>query len=196
MGSNASLLLQRDISGAELAELVRTAKRGDRDAMSKICCYVYGHIYTYLYYRVSRPEDAEDLTSEVVLKINRSLKKQRGNFHAWIYKIARNHLIDFYRRRAVRSEISLQDVPEQATKKSDGFSKQILTRERLRRGLRHLTDEQRQVVILKFIDGYDNQEIAGIVHKSVGAVKVLQFRALRALRDYFTKRGVHEAESY
>ncbi|MDH4210368.1 MAG: RNA polymerase sigma factor [candidate division WOR-3 bacterium] len=195
MERNTSLFIRRDIGHPELADLVRRAKRGEERALSDVCSYVYAHIYAYLYYRVDRPEDAEDLTSEVVMKIVQSIKKQRGNFHAWIYQIARNHLIDFYRRRAVRSEISLNDIPEQALKKSDDFSKQIMTRERLKRGLKHLTEEQRQVVILKFIEGHDNREIASIIHKSVGAVKVLQFRALKALRDYFMRRGVYEAEN-
>jgi RNA polymerase sigma-70 factor (ECF subfamily) len=64
-----------------------------------------------------------------------------------------------------------------------------MTKEKLRKGLEQLTDEQRQVIILKFIEGYANREIAEIVGKSVGAVKVLQFRALRALRAYFLRRG-------
>ncbi|UCG29604.1 MAG: RNA polymerase sigma factor [candidate division WOR-3 bacterium] len=195
MGTNPSLLVRRDIGHAELADIVRRAKEGEDRASSDLCVYVYAHIYSYLYYRVDRAEDAEDLTSEIVVKVIQSIAKQRGNFHAWIYQIARNHLIDFYRRRAVRSEISLNDIPEQASGKSDGFSKQVLTREKLKRGLKHLTEEQRQVVILKFIEGHDNREIASIIHKSVGAVKVLQFRALKALRDYFTRREVYEAEN-
>jgi len=195
MQKNTSIFIRRDIGHAELADLVSKAKRGEEQALSEVCSYVYAHVYAYLYYRVDRPEDAEDLTSEVVLKIVHSMKKQKGNFHAWIYKIAKNHLIDFYRRRGARSEVSLSDIPEQSLKKSDGFSKQIMTRERLKRGLKHLTEEQRQVVILKFIEGHDNREIAEIVHKSVGAVKVLQFRALKALRDYFMRRGVYEAEN-
>ena len=59
--------------------------------------------------------------------------------------------------------------------------------------MEQLTEDQRQVIVLKFIEGYANREIAEIVGKSVGAVKVLQFRALRALREYFTRRG-YEAE--
>jgi RNA polymerase sigma-70 factor (ECF subfamily) len=146
-----------------------------------------------LYYRVPQPEDAEDLTSEVVLKIIKALKQQRGNFHAWIYRIARNRLVDFYRHRAVRSEVSMRDVPQKELSRSDDFKKQIMTKEKLRKGLDQLTDEQRQVIILKFIEGYANQEVAKILGKSVGAVKVLQFRALRGLREYFARRG-YEAQ--
>jgi RNA polymerase sigma-70 factor (ECF subfamily) len=52
-----------------------------------------------------------------------------------------------------------------------------------------LTDEQRQVVLLKFIEGYNNEEISKIMKKSIGAVKLLQFRALKALRKFFKKQG-------
>jgi RNA polymerase sigma-70 factor (ECF subfamily) len=193
MTDTSSLLLKRDIRRDELAELIRQAKHDDEGATAKLCAYVYAHIYAFLYYRVSQPEDAEDLTSEVVLKIIKALKQQRGNFHAWMYRIARNRLIDFYRQRAVRSEVSLSDVPQKELRESDDFSKQIMTKEKLRKGLEQLTDDQRQVIILKFIEGYANREVAEIVGKSVGAVKVLQFRALRALREYYARRG-YEAE--
>lgn len=184
--------MKKDIGREELAAILRQAKAGEKDALAELCTYVYGHIYTFLYYRVSRPEDAEDLTSEVVLRVVKALKRQRGNFHAWIYRIARNRLIDFYRKRGVRSEVSIGDVPERELTRSEDFSKQVMIKEKLRKGLQHLTDEQRQVVILKFIEGYTNGEVAEIVGKSVGAVKVLQYRALRALREYFTRRGYAE----
>ena len=192
MQDNSSLLVKRDIGRDELAGIIRKAKDGSESAMGELCTYVYGHVYTFLYYRVPRPEDAEDLTSDVVLKIVRALKRQRGNFHAWMYRIARNHLIDFYRKRGVRSEMSLADVSPKDLAKSDDFSKRIMTKEKLRKGLQQLTEEQRQVVILKFIEGYANSEVAEIVGKSVGAVKVLQYRALRVLREYFSRRGYAE----
>jgi RNA polymerase sigma-70 factor (ECF subfamily) len=193
MTETSSLFLRRDICQDELNELIKQAKQDEEAAVSRLSTYTYAHVYAFLYYRVARPEDAEDLTSEVVLKIIKALKKQRGNFHAWMYRIARNRLVDFYRHRAVRSEVSINDVAPKELSKSDDFSRQIMTKEKLRKGLEQLTDEQRQVVILKFIEGYANREIAEIVGKSVGAVKVLQFRALRALREYFARRG-YEAE--
>jgi RNA polymerase sigma-70 factor (ECF subfamily) len=193
MTHTSSLFLRRDICRDELSALIRQAKHDDEAAVEELCAYVYAHIYAFLYYRVSQPEDAEDLTSEVVLKIIKALKQQRGNFHAWMYRIARNRLIDYYRQRAVRSEVSMNDIQPKEISKSDDFSKRIMTKEKLRIGLEQLTDEQRQVIILKFIEGYANQEVADIVGKSVGAVKVLQFRALRALRAYFARRG-YEAE--
>ena len=193
MTDTSSLFLRRDICQDELEELVKLAKHDEKDAISSLCTYTYAHIYAFLYYRVPRPEDAEDLTSDIVLKIIKALKKQRGNFHAWMYRIARNRLIDFYRQRAVRAEVSMNDVAPKELSEGDDFRKNIMTKEKLRKGLAQLTDDQRQVIVLKFIEGYGNREVADIVGKSVGAVKVLQFRALRALREYFARRG-REAE--
>ena len=130
----SSLFLKRDIDQDDLDALLRQAKRDDEAAIEELCAYVYSHVYAFLYYRVPHPEDAEDLTSEVVLRVIKALKQQRGNFHAWIYRIARNRLIDFYRHRAVRSEVSMDDVPPKELSSSDDFRGQIMTRERLRKG--------------------------------------------------------------
>jgi len=191
MNESASLLVKREISDAELAKLIGGAKNDDAVAMEQLSRYVYPRIYRYIYYRVSHREDAEDLTSEVVLKMVQSLKKQNGNFHAWIYKIARNAVIDLYRRRAVRSEVSLSEMPGEIPDKSVAVSEDVLTKEKLRQGLLTLTEEQRQVILLKFIEGYSNDEIAKVMGKSVGAIKLLQFRALKSMRNYFRKKG-HE----
>ncbi|MBE0431864.1 RNA polymerase sigma factor [candidate division WOR-3 bacterium] len=189
MTDRSSLLMGKDVSRDELADLVRRGKEDDEAALERLSIYVYSHVYAFMYYRVAQPEDTDDLTSEVVLKVIKGLKQQRGNFNAWMYRIARNRLIDFYRRRAMRSEISLNDIPRKELTKSEDFSKQIMTREKLRQGMEQLTEDQRQVIILKFIEGYANNEVAEILGRSVGAVKVLQFRALRALREYFSGRG-------
>lgn len=181
--------MKEEISDNELAELIRLAKDYDADALERLCTYAYARLYPYIYYRVSHAEDAEDLTSEVVLRMAKSLKGQKGSFRAWMYTIARNAVIDFYRKRAVRSEVSISEMSHEISDKSRPLDKQILTHERLRQGLHELTEEQRQVVLLKFIEGYTNEEIAKIMGKSVGAVKLLQFRALKTLREFFRKKG-------
>ncbi len=190
MNDYPSLLMKKEISKDELAKTIKDAKRGDSDTLAKLCEYVYAKIYSYIYYRVNHREDAEDLTSEVVLKVVKALKTQKGNFHAWIYKIATNAVIDFYRRQAVRSGVSLSEMNYEIPDKSTNFSEQVLTQDSLRRALSNLTEKQSQVVILKFIEGYSNEEIAKIIGKSVGAVKLLQFRALKSLREYFSEEGL------
>jgi len=189
MKEYSSLLLRRDISDEELAQIIERAKSDDADALARLSQYVYARIYSYIYYRVKQREDAEDLTSEVILKMIRALKEQKRNFRAWIYRIAGNALIDFYRKRSVRRETSIdeftQDIPEQ----KDSMPKHILIKDRLREAITYLTKEQADVITMKFVQELDNEEVAKIMGKSVGAIKVLQFRALKALRDYFRKKG-------
>jgi len=180
-----SLLVKKDISKDELAKTIKDAKRGDSDTLAKLCEYVYAKIYSYIYYRVNHREDAEDLTSEVVLKVVKALKTQKGNFHAWIYKIATNAVIDFY-RRCSHSNVSLSERTYEIPDKSTNFVERVLTQDSLSKALSNLTEKQSQVVILKFIEGYRNEEIAKIIGKSIGAVKLLQFRALKSLREYFS----------
>lgn len=185
-----SLLVKKDISKDELAKNIEDAKRGDSDTLAKLCEYVYTKIYSYIYYRVNHHEDAEDLTSEVVLKVVKALKTQKGNFHAWIYKIATNAVIDFYRRSSLHSNVSLSEMNYEIPDKSTNFVERMLTQDSLSKALSNLTEKQSQVVILKFIEGYSNEEIAKIIGKSVGAVKLLQFRALKSLREYFSEEGL------
>lgn len=185
-----SLLLKKDISYEELNKIIALAKTNNDDAMVELSEYVYSRVYSYVYYRVNHREDTEDLVSEIVLKVIRALPKQRGNFNAWIYKIAKNAIIDFYRRRGVRSETSLSEIPYDIPDQSTPVSEIILTKEKLRKALSILTEEQQRVIILKFIEGYTNPEIAETMGKSIGAVKLLQFRALKSLKEFFKKKGL------
>lgn len=184
-----STQLDRILTTQEVDGLVDEAKKGDEASLRTLCEYVYGKIYSYMVYRVRRPEDAEDLTSEVVLRVVKALRKQRGHFHAWIYRIAKHALIDFYRKNATRQELSLEEIPGGIAAEGVDLARETMTRERLRRAMRELTEDQQQVIHLRFVEGYDNAEVAQIMGKSIGAVKALQFRALESLRDYFRKKG-------
>ncbi len=175
-----------DIDEAVL-ESVSKAKNGDEKALEELCRDVYKRIYRYLFYRVNNESDCEDLTSEVVIKMVRALRQQKGNFLAWVYKIATNTLIDYYRKNKSRLETSYEEMPQELP--ADDNPKEILKIDRLKEAMNYLTKEQAQVITLKFIQEYDNSEIAKIMGKSIGAVKVLQYRALKSLREYFRKKG-------
>jgi RNA polymerase sigma-70 factor (ECF subfamily) len=193
MKARTSLLMKTDFNDEKLEKIIKKAKNEHADALDQLSRYVYSRLYSYVFYRVNHREDAEDLTSEVVLKVIRNLRNQHGNFNAWIYKIAKNAVIDFYRRRAVRPETSLSTLPGEIPDTTPLISEYIMTQEKLRQGLQKLTEDQRQVIIMKFIDGYSNPEIAQFMHKSVGAIKLLQYRALQSLRKYYRKK-CHETK--
>ncbi|MEO0137982.1 MAG: RNA polymerase sigma factor [candidate division WOR-3 bacterium] len=175
----------RDIDEAMLDNL-KKAKEGDELALEELCREVYKWIYKYLYYRVESEADCEELMSEVVIKMVRALKQQRGNFFAWVYKIAANALIDYYRKGKYKLETSYEELPQELP--ADNNPKEILRIDRLKEAIAHLSKEQAQVITLKFIQEYDNDGIAQIMGKSTGAIKVLQYRALKSLREYFIKK--------
>ena len=107
-----SLIVKEEISDNELAELIRLAKANDADALERLCTHAYARLYPYIYYRVSHTENAEDLTSEVILKMVKSLKGQKGSFRAWMYTIARNAVIEAAKtvRKIRRAEVTKLDI--------------------------------------------------------------------------------------
>ena len=166
-----------------LSSLLERARKLDTRALSELVEDFYPNIYRYFFYRARTKEDAEDLTSEVFVRVVESIKAQTGNFAAWIFRIARNLLIDYYRKKGRLKEVPLDDNIARDLKDPSSIKGVDLTQDELKKLLSHLTDEQREVITLKFIEGYSNGEISQIIKKSVGAIKALQFRALATLRE-------------
>ena len=164
-------------------DIVEQAKVLDSKAIAALFEYYYPKIYRYFYYRVKTNEDAEDLASEVFVKMVKSIKRQTGNFAAWLYMIAKNTLVDYYRREGVKRENTvdntiLETVPDDKKAVDDLF-----VQDELKNNISRLSEEQQQVILLKFIEGFNNVKIAEIMGKTIGAVKSLQFRALANLRE-------------
>jgi RNA polymerase sigma-70 factor (ECF subfamily) len=189
MIGKSSLISGKDNQNDELIKIVDRAKNGDDQALEQLCRFVYGRVYAYVFYRVRQREDAEDLTTEVILKMVKALPKQNGNFMAWVYKIAANTVIDHQRRLTSRKEISLEVLKVDLADKKDSIPKNILTADRLKIGIAELTPEQAEVISLRFLQENNLEETARITGKSIGAVKVMQFRAIKALREFFKKKG-------
>lgn len=162
--------------------VVEAGRNGDAGALATICENLYPRIYRYLSYKVDDLRDAEDLAGEVFVRMLEAIPGQTGNLEAWLFRIAGNVLTDHYRRRAVRSDTV--GLPEEIAGGEDPAvaTERKLTGERLKQGLRGLTEEQREVVILRFILGYGHGEVAEIMGRSAGAIRALQFRALSALK--------------
>jgi len=166
-------------------ELIRRAKNGDARAFSEIYDEHQPAIYRYICCRVGNDAVAEDLTSEVFVKLVEKIDTYtyRGRpLLAWLYTIARNLVNDHHRQRGRADVVGLDeslpgdfDDPEQAADR-------VLDRERLAQALEELTEDQRQVIILRFFEELDNRTVAQVLDKSYGAVKALQHRGLAALR--------------
>lgn len=166
-------------------DLVRQAQAGDENAFARLYDAYLARIYRYVYFRVTDNQVAEDIASQVFLKAWENLYRYRigsSPFIAWLYRIAHNTVIDHYRTR--KSTIGLEEVePALASSGEDLDEKLDLQFEArdLRLALQQLTEEQQQVLILKFISGLSTPEIARQMGKRQDAIRALQMRALQAL---------------
>lgn len=166
-------------------QLVKNAQMYDESALHQLYERYYPRIYNYAFLQMGDVHAAEDLTSDVMLKMLESIHKYnfRGlPFGAWVFRIARNRLIDLHRRRKRRGEVNLSETISGTLANPESMAERALERGQIQIALKHLTDEQRQVIVLKFIQGFDNRSVGRIMGRSEGAVKSLQHRALGSLR--------------
>jgi RNA polymerase sigma-70 factor (ECF subfamily) len=171
----------------ELHEVVERAKAGDSAAFATLYERFQPEIYRYLARHLgAHRHEAEDLTAEVFLKVFERLQgyEFRGlPFSAWLFRIARNRLIDHVRARPKRPVGSIEDKPGIAELGAQEALDRSLDRMELARALRRLTDERRQVVVLRFLEGRSVAETAAALGKTEDAVKKLQARGLARLRE-------------
>jgi RNA polymerase sigma-70 factor (ECF subfamily) len=170
--------------------LVTEARRGDSEALTGLCSAFYPRILKYMRYRTDAAT-AQDLTAEVFVRVVRNMSKQHGSFRAWIYRIARNVAIDASRRRKARREEQMSDETLSTIPTQGDPAVTVARQEELQGALAQLTDEQRELVTLKFIQGLSNEEVGEVTGRRPGAVRALQFRALSALRDILGKGSDH-----
>lgn len=166
-------------------EIIQRAKAYDPDALSTLYERYYQGIYRYVYYRVGSSALAEDLTADVFVKMLHGIQSysvQGVPFSAWLYRIARNRVIDHMRRQPEKADLSLEEARVETIASGETTLEQALQRDELLKAVQVLTDDQRQVIILKFIEDMDNATIAAVMGKTEGAVKSLQHRALDTLR--------------
>jgi len=174
-------------------QLVRRAKSGDPDAFARIYDAYVERVYRYIYFRVTDETVTEDLTAQVFLNAWESLDRyQPGDspYIAWLYTIARNLVIDHYRMK--KETINLEDAGHLAVD-APGPDDEVQGRfelQVLRDALQFLTDEQQQVLILRFIAGLSTENVAEIMDKREGAVRALQMRALQTLSKYMQEKEV------
>lgn len=172
-------------------DLILQAKQGDSEAVAALYELHRLGIYRYLYYRTGDIQVADDLTSEVFLRMIRALsgyRQQDVAFQAWLYQIAHNLLNDHYRKVRVRNHIELEEnlMENPQTDRSRPVER-ALNSVTLQRALERLSVEQRDVIVMRFISGMPISEVAQTLNKTEDAVKGLQRRALTNLRDVLTE---------
>ena len=166
--------------------LIRAARQGDADAFRALYQRYARRLYAFFLGYAADPALAEELVNDTFVRVWRALPRyqEEGHFQAWLFRIARNIATDAHRRRQRRpTEVPLED----ATRDPHGFVEPALPDERwpeVEAALQSLPPDYRLVLLLRFVEGLSPTEIAPLLDRSPEAVRVLQFRALRALRRH------------
>ncbi|MFT4299250.1 MAG: sigma-70 family RNA polymerase sigma factor [Aeromicrobium sp.] len=175
-----------DPEAQRLRALVDLATSGDAEAFGQLYDHYVNGIYRFIYYRVGSAQLAEDLTSETFVRGLRAISRfswQGKDFGAWLTTIARNLITDHFKSSRARLEIVSDAVPE--TKKSPPTPEEevltLVSNEMLREAINTLPQEQRDCILMRFMQGLSIAQTAAALGRSEGAVKQLQLRAVRRL---------------
>lgn len=175
-------------------KLIQAAQRGNEQAFGELYNAYVQQVYRYVMYRVNNTETAQDLTADVFLRAVEGLARYENRqvpFLAWLYRIAHARVVDHYRRtQRVGTEENIDSVEVKVDEDLDTDLMLNYRQQKLREALNKLPGEQRQVLLLRFIEGYDIQQTADTLGKTIGAVKMIQRRALQAMNMELTRQGV------
>jgi RNA polymerase sigma-70 factor, ECF subfamily len=169
-----------------LIALVELARGGDADAFGLLYDHYHVSVYRFLFYRTRSAPLAEDLTSETFFRALRNMKNfrwQGKDFGAWLMTIARNLATDHFKAGRTRLELTTYDMGDHddATEGPESAVLASLTNELLLEALTQLPDEQRDCLVMRFLQGMSIAETAAVLGRSDGAVKQLQLRGVRNL---------------
>ena len=169
----------------EISKLVHDARSGDKEAVGVLYDTFVDAVYRFVYFRVSTREDAQDLTEETFVSIFEHIGtyNERGlPFEAWVYRITRNKIIDYYRSK--KKTVSLEESADYPDEKQnpERETERQLTKEYIMDCVRHLPESYQEIIILKYIEDKTNEEISELLDKPLAHVRVLQSRAVQKLR--------------
>lgn len=166
----------------QLNKMINLAQAGDSQAFASVYDLYIGKIYNFIFYKTLHQPLAEDLTSQTFLKAWKNIKQfQGGNFSAWLYSIARNLVIDHF--RAQKEFLNIDDCWD--LQASDDIFKEVDDRlkiEKIKTAFSQLNSKEREILILRFWQDLSFKEIALILQKNEGAVKMSFGRAVNALK--------------
>lgn len=178
-------------------DLLELAFNYDEGALGEIYDRYESRIFSYIFRRTGETELAEDLTAQVFIKMLQAIRDRKAwhsSFSGWLYRIAHNLVIDFYRQRDRQPNVGLDETAEIVAEHDNPVAtvEQQITAERVRAALRRLTEEQAEVLSLRFLEGYSIIEVALMMNKTEGAIKALQYRAVATMRLLLEHEGLHE----
>jgi RNA polymerase sigma-70 factor, ECF subfamily len=178
-------------SAPDVRGLVRRAQTGDRAAFEELYLIHFDRIYSYLHLSVGNRHDAEDLTNQTFIKMLESIDRfvwRQVPFSAWLFRIAHNLAMDHFRAgRRWQPESELPESTEHVEPSAEEAAFQAIGRARMFAMIERLSEDQQQVLTLKFAFDFSNGEVATILGKTEGAIKSLQHRALASLERQLTR---------
>ena len=176
-----------------LEDLLTRAKKQDMQSLAALHDQLYPLVYRYVSYRLEDEQTREDIVSETFVRLLDVLNRPGQNVQdvrAWLIGTAAHLVSDYYRQQYRRPESDLaqhEDLPDGHT--PEHAAEQNQARSEVHQALKKLTGDQQHVLALRFSQEFSLEETARLMKKSVNAVKVLQFRALAALRRAMDERG-------
>ena len=170
-------------------ELLKAALRFEQNALAQVYDLYSPELYRYAARFLGDPSVAEDCVADTFSRFLKAIHAKSGPkdyLRAYLYRIAHNWIADYYRRTPEVAE--LKDTFPDSDNAPEQEVSLRLRQEQVRKALQKLTPDQQQVIMLKFMEGWKNKEIARAVKKPVGAVKSLQHRALTRLKKYLESK--------
>ncbi|PIT92858.1 MAG: hypothetical protein COU08_00205 [Candidatus Harrisonbacteria bacterium CG10_big_fil_rev_8_21_14_0_10_42_17] len=167
--------------------LIKKAKSGDSDSFGELYDYYIPQIYRYVLLKVSNKTTAEDLVHEIFISAWKSIGRYEHKgfpFSSWLYQIARNQVIDHYRVKKTHSDI--ETVNEEFVKIDPDVSERMdakLQWEKVKGAMQNLSQDQQDVLIMRFVEDMSHREIAEAIKKTEGAVRIIQHRAINELKN-------------
>jgi RNA polymerase sigma-70 factor (ECF subfamily) len=168
-------------------QLLAQARQGNQDAIMRIYESYFPPIYNFIRLRVDDLQLAEDLASDVFVKLVQALRSRNAPRHSlrgWLFRVARNLLHDHYgKTRQMTTEALDELLPASPDEDPEKQFMRSIGIQRLRRAIRMLAPDQQEVLILRFAQALNLQETAEIMGRNLNAIKALQFRATSNLRQ-------------
>ena len=170
--------------------LLQKASRLNTQALAEVYDAYSPGIYRYAMRLLGDMTLAEDCVAETFARLLKSLQERRGphdNLQAYLYRIAHNWIVDLYRKDG--NTVELKDAVRSETDVPEEEAANHIRQKQVRKAIRHLTPDQQQVISLKYLEDWSNEEVAQAMKKPVGAVKSLQHRALKSLHKLLAEKS-------
>lgn len=166
-------------------QIIKECQKGNLDEFTELYEQYFEKIYRFIYYKTHHQQTAEDLTSQVFIKTLENIGRfnpRKGLFSSWLYRIARNKVIDYYRTKKNESDIAgFWDLKSGEKIDYDLENKEKL--DEVKQYLDKLKPEQREVMVMRIWDGLSYQEIAEILNKKEANCKMIFSRTMKKLRE-------------